>query len=75
MGLFIFKFYSFTAGTVGSGAVVQTVHPTLESTVHICHCRIFCISHLILNSANIKVYISVIVPIVLYGCETWSLIQ
>jgi hypothetical protein len=30
-------------------------------------------SHLILKNLKIKIYKTVILPVVLYGCETWSL--
>jgi hypothetical protein len=30
-------------------------------------------SHLISKNLNIKIYKTVILPVVLYGCETWSL--
>jgi hypothetical protein len=30
-------------------------------------------SHLLSNSIKIKIYKTIIVPVVLYGCETWSL--
>jgi len=36
----------------------------------IIRCRIFC---LLYYTTNIKIYRSVILLIVLYGCETWSL--
>jgi hypothetical protein len=32
------------------------------------------ISHLLSNSLKIGIYKTVILPVVLYGCETWSLI-
>jgi hypothetical protein len=35
-------------------------------------CRIFCISFLYKN-VKIKIYRNVILPVVLYGCEAWSL--
>jgi len=37
-------------------------------------CRIFCFSSLLSKNLNIKIYTSIILPVVLYGCETWSLI-
>ena len=30
-------------------------------------------SSLLSKNTNIKVYITIILPVVLYGCETWSL--
>jgi hypothetical protein len=30
-------------------------------------------SHLLFKNKKIKIYITVILPVVLYGCETWSL--
>jgi hypothetical protein len=36
--------------------------------------KIFCFSRLILKKLKIKVYKTVILPVVLYGCETWFLI-
>jgi hypothetical protein len=37
-------------------------------------CRIFCIPHLLSKNLKIKVYRNIILPVVFYGCETWSLI-
>jgi len=47
----------------------------------IIQCRIFCLpqfkiilsSSLLSKKLKIKIYITIILPVVLYGCETWSL--
>jgi hypothetical protein len=39
----------------------------------IIHSKIFLFSHLISKSLKIKIYKTVILLVVLYGCETWSL--
>jgi len=38
-------------------------------------CRIFSLSRLLSKNLKIKIYRTVILPVVLYGCETWSLTQ
>jgi hypothetical protein len=30
-------------------------------------------SHLLLNNVKVRLYKTIILPVVLYGCETWSL--
>ena len=35
--------------------------------------RIFCRSRLLSKNLKIKIYRTIILPVVLYGCETWSL--
>ena len=35
--------------------------------------RIFCVPVLLSKKLKIKIYRTVILPVVLYGCETWSL--
>jgi len=39
----------------------------------IIRCRIFLSSSLLFRKLKIKIYITIILPVVLYGCETWSL--
>jgi hypothetical protein len=43
----------------------------------IIRCRIFfllvCYSSLLSKNVKIKIYRTIILPVVLYGCETWSL--
>ena len=39
----------------------------------ICHCRTFCLPGCYPKNLKIKIYRTVILPVVLYGCETWSL--
>ena len=39
----------------------------------IIRCRIFCLPRLLSNNLKIKIYRTIILPVVLYGCETWSL--
>ena len=39
----------------------------------IIRCRIFLSSRLLSENLKIKIYRTVILPVVLYGCETWSL--
>jgi len=36
-------------------------------------CRIFCVAVYYPKIKKIKIYRTVILPVVLYGCETWSL--
>ena len=36
-------------------------------------CRIFLSSSLLSRNLKIKMYRTIILPVVLYGCETWSL--
>jgi hypothetical protein len=36
-------------------------------------CRIFLYSILLSKNLKIKIYKTVVLPVVLYGCETWSL--
>jgi len=36
-------------------------------------CRIFCLPVLLFKNLKIKIYRTIILPVVLYGCETWSL--
>ena len=36
-------------------------------------CRIFLFSSLLSKNLNIKINITITLPVVLYGCETWSL--
>jgi hypothetical protein len=36
--------------------------------------KIFCLPVLYKKNLKIKIYKTVILPVVLYGCETWSLI-
>jgi hypothetical protein len=38
----------------------------------ITQCKIFFSSHLISKNLNINIYKTVILPVVPYGCETWS---
>ena len=40
----------------------------------ITRCRIFSSSSLLSKTLKIKIYRTIILPVVLYGCETWSLI-
>ena len=35
--------------------------------------RIFCLPSLLSKKLQIKIYRTIILPVVLYGCETWSL--
>jgi hypothetical protein len=39
----------------------------------IIRCRIFCLPVLLSNNIKIKIHRIIILPVVLYGCETWSL--
>ena len=39
----------------------------------IIRCRIFLSSRLPSKNLKIKIYRTIILPVVLYGCETWSL--
>ena len=39
----------------------------------IIRCRIFLPSRLLSKNLKIKIYRTIILPVVLYGCETWSL--
>jgi hypothetical protein len=36
-------------------------------------CRVFCFSTFLSKNLNIKIYRTIVLPVVLYGCETWSL--
>jgi len=36
-------------------------------------CRIFCLPLLLSKNTKIKIYRTIILPVVLYGCETWSI--
>ena len=36
-------------------------------------CRIFCLAVLLSKNIYIKIYRTIILTVVLYGCETWSL--
>ena len=40
----------------------------------IIRCKIFLSSSLISKNFNINIYKTIILPVVLYGCKTWSLI-
>jgi hypothetical protein len=40
----------------------------------IVRCRILLTSSLLTRNLSIKIYRTVILPVVFYGCETWSLI-
>jgi len=40
----------------------------------IIRCRILFYSNLLFNNLKIKVYRTIILPVVLHGCESWSLI-
>jgi len=40
----------------------------------IIRCRIFCLPVLLSKNIKIQIYRTVIFPVVLCGCETWSLI-
>ena len=35
--------------------------------------RNFCLTRLLSKNLKIKIYRTIILPVVLYGCETWSL--
>jgi hypothetical protein len=35
--------------------------------------RVFCLSSLLPRNVKVKIYKTIILPVVLYGCETWSL--
>jgi len=39
----------------------------------IIRCRIFCVPVCYPKYIKIKIYRTIILPVVLYGCETWSL--
>ena len=39
----------------------------------IIRCRIFCLPVCCLKNSKIKIYRIIILPVGLYGCETWSL--
>jgi len=39
----------------------------------IIRCRIFCLPGSYPKNLKIKIYRTIILPVVLYGCETWSL--
>ena len=39
----------------------------------IIRCRIFCLPRLLSTKLKIKIYTTIILPVVLYGCEAWSL--
>jgi len=40
----------------------------------IIRCRIFCLQVYLSKNIKIQIYVTVIFPVVLYGCDTWSLI-
>jgi hypothetical protein len=44
-----------------------------QETLAIIRCGIFCLHRLLSKHLKIKVYRTIILPIILYGCETWSL--
>ena len=39
----------------------------------IIRCRIFCLPRSLSKNLKIKVYKTISLPVILYGCETWSL--
>jgi len=39
----------------------------------IIRCRIFCLPGCYPKNLKIKIYRTIILPVLLYGCETWSL--
>ena len=39
----------------------------------IIRCRTFCLPGLLSRKLKIKIYRTLILPVVLYGCEAWSL--
>jgi hypothetical protein len=54
------------------------IHDEIKSTLNsgnVCYHSVqnLLSSHLISEKLKIKIYKSVILPVVLYGCETWSL--
>jgi hypothetical protein len=36
--------------------------------------RVFCLPQLLSKNIKVKIYKTIILPVVLYGCEAWSLI-
>jgi hypothetical protein len=45
----------------------------LKPGLIIIRCRIFCLPVLLSKSVKIKIYTTIILPVVLYGCKTWSI--
>jgi hypothetical protein len=49
-------------------------HKLSQGMLAIIRCRIVCLTALLSKNLKIKIYRIIILPVVLYGCETWSLI-
>jgi hypothetical protein len=54
------------------------IHEEIKNRLNVdnaCYCRVQYLlsSHLLPKNVSIKIYTTIILPIVLYGCETWSL--
>ena len=45
----------------------------LQTLQEICECNTYIISIILVLVTKIKIYRTIIFPVVLYGCETWSL--
>jgi hypothetical protein len=54
------------------------MHEEIKSRLNLgnaCYCLVQCLlsSHLLSRNFKVKIYKNIILPVVLYGCETWSL--
>jgi hypothetical protein len=59
-------------------ALIMTIHDEIKSRLNLGNACCYSVqnllsSHLISEDLKIKIYKTVILPVVLYGCKTWSL--
>jgi len=67
---FSYEIYVYVLG-LGWAGLAQTKS---QGMLAIIRCRIVCLTALLSKNLKIKIYRIIILPVVLYGCETWSLI-
>jgi hypothetical protein len=61
-------------GQAGAGqALLCYFVDCILATFAITRCRIFCLPVCLSKTLKIKIYRTIILPVVLYGCGTWSL--
>jgi hypothetical protein len=56
-------------------AVAVTKPSLIQEELEICQCYNSVQNRLLSKNVNITFYITIILPVVLYGCETWSLTE
>jgi hypothetical protein len=68
------QFEHLETNLTNQNSVQEKVRADCSQGIHaIIRCRIFCVSVCYPKNTKIKIHRTVVLPVVLYGCETWSL--